>query len=1084
MKRVHVIVLSAVLVLTAALSARQAPSGAGQLNADVFSSLKIRNVGTPLVTGRVQDLEIDPKNPNVWYVASAFGGLWKTENRGVTFEEIFPKKESGEAEGFNLCCVVVDPKDSNIVWLGTGENASQRSAHFGTGLYKSTDAGKNWKRVGLTDSEHIGKIIIDPRNSNTVYVAAQGPLFRPEGGGERGVYKTTDGGATWTRSLFINDTTGVADLVFDPKNPDIIFAGTYQRMRHVGQMIGGGPDGGLFKTTNAGKDWKKLTAGLPPGEVGRIALAVDPKKPGRVYALIDAKLNAGEAGGGRGGGRAGGGGAQGAGAAGAAGAGRGGRGAAPEPAAAGAEPAALPPAPTADDGRGFYRSEDNGVTWTRMSTYRGGGPAYYSEIFVDPWQPDTIWSVDTFIGWSRDGGRTWSNVGIDPQGCGANCIHVDYHDVVFDLSNKDHLMLTNDGGVYETYDLGKIYANPGQRGTENIAQVRFFANLPITQYYRVSAGNEQPFYTICGGTQDNFSICGPSRTTHTLGIRTSDWYIVNGGDGFFARHDQGDPNIVYASSQDGNPVRFDRRTGRTTPIRPNFGTAPYAYGPPAPAPTPEAAPAAAGGGRGGGQGGGRGGGAGGDRPNWDAPYITSEHSGTRLYWGSQYLYRTEDRGTSWTRISPDLTRNLDWQALPIMGKVWPAGSIALHESTTSLSNIVSIDESPRFQDLLIIGTDDGLVQITEDSGRNWRKVEDFPGVPKWAYVSDVLASPLDANVMFVTLNNWQRGDYKPYVVKSVDRGRTWTNITGDLPPLHDVWAIQQDHIAQNLLFIGTEFGLFFTVDGGSHWVKLKGGMPPAQVRDIQIQKRESDLVIATFGRGFWVLDDYSALREVSAQTMGEEARLFPMRHAYQFQPWGLAQDGSAGLGQLGGNYVMPNPQYGAVLTYNVRESLPADVTLVANIMNAQGTQVRRITLDKTAGLHRTYWNLGADAGTGRAGGPGAALAEGPSTDEERERIEDREAREARERAGLPQQGQGAGGQGAGRAAGAPAGAPATPQAAQPIQGGRGGRGGPQADPGRYRVVIGKLVGETFTPIGQPQFVQVMELPAQNYILYR
>ena len=444
--------------------------------------------------------------------------------------------------------------------------------------------------------------------------------------------------------------------------------------------------------------------------------------------------------------------------------------------------------------------------------------------------------------------------------------------------------------------------------------------------------------------------------------------------------------------------------------------------------------------------------------------MTSSHSPTRLYWGSQYLYRTEDRGASWVRISPDLTRNLDWQQLPIMGKVWPAGSIALHESTTALSNIVSVTESPRFADLLVIGTDDGLVQITEDSGRNWRRVEDFPGVPKWAYVTDVLASPVDANVIFVTLNNWQRGDFKPYVVRSNDRGRTWTNITGDLPALHTAWSIQQDHIAPNLLFLGTEFGVFFTVDAGAHWVKLKGGIPPTQAREIQIQKRESDLVIGTFGRGFWVLDDYSALREVTAEAMGEEVRLFPMRHAYQFTPWGLAQDGSAGLGTLGGNHTMPNPPYGAVLTYNVRENLPADVTLVANVMNPQGTQVRRLTLAKTAGLHRTYWNLGLDPGV--AGAPAETYVVPPDDASADER-----------QAGQGAGGQGAGAQGAGRAAGPPA------PVAQ--QGGRGGRGGgAQAQPGRYRVVIGKLVGETFTPIGQPQFVQVLELPAQNYVLYR
>ena len=405
-----------------------------------------------------------------------------------------------------------------------------------------------------------------------------------------------------------------------------------------------------------------------------------------------------------------------------------------------------------------------------------------------------------------------------------------------------------------------------------------------------------------------------------------------------------------------------------------------------------------------------------------------------------------------------------------MGKVWPQGSIAFHESTTALSNIVSIDESPRWADLLIVGTDDGLVQITEDGGRTWRKVEDFPGDPKFAYVSDVQASPIDANVMFVTLNNWQRGDYKPYVVKSVDRGKTWTNISGDLPALHDVWAIAQDFVAPDLLFAGTEFGLFFTVDGGKKWVQLKGGMPATQVRDLQLQKRESDVVMATFGRGFWILDDYSALREVSAQAMAEEARLFPTRaQAYQFVPWGLAQDGSAGLATLGGNYAFPNPPAGAAITYHVRQNMGDDTQLVANIYNAQNTQVRRLTLNKNAGLYRAYWNFQFDPGVpGRAAEPEYSVPP-----------DEVQAGQGAGAQGQGAQGQGAQGQGAGAGrAGAPAGAPP--------QGGRGGRGGggATAEPGRYRIVLGKLVGETFTPIGQPQFVQVVDLPERNYMLWR
>jgi photosystem II stability/assembly factor-like uncharacterized protein len=1147
MKRIAVVVFSAVVFLAAVVVARQGPAGgSSRLTAAALENMKIRNIGPGLVTGRVVDVEFDPKNSDIWYAASAFGGLWKTTSRGISWTQVFPNEDEGS---FSLCCVVVDPKDSNIVWLGTGENNSQRSAHFGDGVYKSTDAGATWKRMGLETSEHIGKILIDPRNSNVVWVAAQGPLFTEAGGGERGLYKTTDGGTTWARSLEIpGGTTGVSDIAFDSKNPDIMFAGTYQRMRHVGQMIGGGPDGGVFKTVDGGKKWTKLTNGLPPGEVGRIAIAVDPKKPGRVYALIDAKSAGGRGGGGRGAGAAAGAGAAGAGAAGAgaagagaagagaagagaAGAGAAGAGAGAAGGAAGAgagagggqgggrgagrggppQPYVAPPAPTENDGIGFYRSEDSGATWTRLSTYRGGGPAYYCEIFVDPWQPDTIWSVNTNMDWSRDGGKTWSPVGID-QGQTAWVVHVDNHHVLFDPNNRNHFIIANDGGIYETYNLDKIYAaGPGEL---NHATWRFFANLPITQYYRVSAGNELPFYTVCGGTQDNFSQCGPSRTSFVLGIRTSDWYVVQGGDGFFARHDLQDPNIVYASSQDGGITRFDRRTGRNTGLNPRgaggggggagggAGADVMGGAPPDPQAQQQAqqqagaagagaagagaagaagagaagaagagAAGAAGrgaaGGRGAGGGGGRGGG--GDRTNWDAPYIVSPHLHTRLYWGSNYLYRSDDRGDSWTRVSPDLSRNLNWADLPIMGKVWPQGSIALHESTTALSNIVAIDESPLLEGLLYVGTDDGLVQTSEDGGKNWRKSEDFPGVPKWTYVTDVVASPRDSNVVFATFNNWQTGDYKPYICRSDDRGRTWKAIAGDLPAKHDVWALAQDEVNGNLIFAGTEFGLFFTVDGGSHWTQLKGGMPRIQVRDLEIQRREHDVVMGTFGRGFWILDDYTALREMTQETLSQEARLFPLRHAYQFTPWdSVIQAGAAGFADLAGNFTTPNPPIGAVLTYNVGQALPSDASLVINILDSGGRQVRRITVDKTAGIHRIVWNLNVDAVAGVGGDAEIAPAE------------DQQAGGAGGQGGGA--GQGAGGAGAAGQAGRAGGAGGA--------GGGGGRGGGRggggaaAQPGRYTAVLARLVGETVTPIGPQQLFQVVTLPEKNYMIYR
>ena len=974
-------ILLAAGAVTAAASL-YAQNGDPRLTADTMKSFAFRSVGPSLTTGRISDVAVDPKNPSVWYVAAAAGNLWKTENRGNTWTGIFDEQGS-----YSLGPVTVDPKDSNIVWLGTGENNNQRSVSFGDGVYKSTDGGATWKRMGLEHSEHIQNIVIDPRNSNVVYVTAIGPLW--SAGGHRGLYKTADGGQTWKAVLTVSPDTGVTDLLMDPKNPDVLYAAAYQRRRAVGQLIGGGPESGLYKSTNAGQTWTKLTKGLPSVEIGRIGLAANWRNPRTIYALVTAQLGQGgffrsdDAGAtwtriGR-----------------STNAGRGGRGGAqggspPSPCG----PAdSTPPRPSADapaqgaGGRGGFNDD----------CYRGGDPGYYNEIYVDAHDPETIWSLQTNVDRSTDGGKTWSQVAMPG-------VHVDHHDIVFDPADKNHVLLANDGGLYETYDGMKTW--------------RHFTNLPLSQFYRVATDNSRPFYHVCGGAQDNGSICGPSRTANRAGIRTSDWYNIGGGDGFQPRVDPEEPNIVYAQSQEGSLNRLDLNTGRSTAIRPRPQNTTVDGKPPVPSP-PQAA-----------QGGGRGGGLGQPRLgrwHWDSPLIVSPHSNRRLYYGGERLYRSDDRGDSWVTISPDLTRQLDATKIEIMGKVWPTTSVAFNQATTTLSTITAIDESPLLEGLLYVGTDDGLVQVSDDGGRNWRKTDKFPGVADYAYVTDVFASPREAGTVFVTLNNYQRGDYKPYIVRSTDKGRNWTSISGNLPARSGVWSIVQDHVSGNLLFAGLEFGVWFTVDGGQSWTQLKGGIPTTQARDLTIQRRENDLVVGTFGRGAFILDDYSALRDLTPAGLADEARLLPLRDAYLFEE--LGQQAAAW-----GNIVTPNPPVGATLTYTVGRAPEGDAKLVMTIADDTGKQVRRFDVPKTAGLNRATWNLRADAppaegrGGGRGGDPGDAAGGG----------EQQQAGPGGGRGGPPQ--------------------------------------GPLVSPGRYRATLGRQSGETVTPVGAAQSFQVVALP--------
>ncbi len=840
-----------------------------ELDSKLLSGLKLRSIGPALMSGRIIDIAIDPTNRNIWYVAAASGNVWKTTNAGTTWGPIFDDYGS-----YSIGCVTVDPNNPLVVWVGTGENNSQRSVGYGDGIYKSIDGGKKFENVGLKQSEHIAKILIDPRDSDVVYVAAQGPLWAP--GGDRGLYKTTDGGKTWQLVLEISENTGVTDVHFDPRDPDVLYAAAYQRRRHVWTLINGGPESGLYKSTDAGETWRQINKGLPEYDKGRIGLDISPIRPNVVYAIVEA----------------------------------------------------------ARDGSGFYRSEDGGENWQKMSAYLSSSPQYYQEIVADPHQFDRVYSLDTYTMVTGDGGKTFERFGREWK-------HVDDHAMIIDPEDPNHLLIGSDGGLYETWDRGQNY--------------HYKPNLPLTQFYKVAVDNSEPFYYVYGGTQDNATQGGPSRTRSVHGIRNSDWFVTVFGDGFDPAIDPENPNIVYSQWQYGGLVRYDRSTGERIDIKPQEDR----DGPPL-------------------------------RWNWDSALMISPHSNTRLYYGAQILFRSEDRGDSWRAVSGDLTRNLDRNQLEVMGRVWSVDAVAKNRSTSFYGTIVALSESPLQEDLLYAGTDDGLIQITENGGQSWRRVEKFADVPEFSYVNDIEASLFDANVVYAALNNHKRGDFKPYIVKSTDRGRTWKLISGDLPARGSVYTIKQDHVDENLLFCGAEFGVFFTVDKGQHWVQLEGGMPTIAVRDLEIQRRENDLVLATFGRGFYILDDYTPLRHLSQQTLRQPAKLFPIKKASMYIQTNPLAGGEKAF-QGASFFTAPNPPFGAVFTYYLKDDLRTrrskrlereselakagedvhypdwdalkaedreeEPAIILTVRDADGNTVRRINGPTKTGIHRVAWDF-------------------------------------------------------------------------------------------------------------------------------
>ncbi|MCF8228939.1 MAG: hypothetical protein K9G58_06810 [Bacteroidales bacterium] len=832
-----------------------------------FAGLKLRSIGPAFKSGRIADIAIHPDDNSICYVAVGSGGVWKTVNAGTTWQPIFDDQSS-----YSIGCVSIDPNNPHIIWAGTGENVSGRHVGYGDGIYRSDDGGKSWQNMGLKKSEHISKIIIHPQNSDIIWVAAQGPLWNK--GDERGLYKSTDGGKTWKKTLGDNEWVGVTDIVMDPRNPDRLYAATWQRHRNVAAYMGGGPGTGIYRSEDGGESWIKLKKGLPSSNMGKIGLAISPQKPDILYAAIELDRRTG----------------------------------------------------------GVYKSEDRGASWKKQSDAVAGatGPHYYQELYASPHEFDKIFLVDVRMQVSEDGGKNFERMNEKDK-------HSDNHAIAFRKDDPDYMLVGTDGGIYETFDGTKTW--------------RYVNNLPVTQFYKLALDDSKPFYKIVGGTQDNGTQGGPSRTDRRDGISNEDWYLVLGGDGHQPATEPGNPAIVYAESQQGYLNRIDMTTGERLNIRPQ----------------PEE-------------------GEGFERYNWDAPILVSPHSPKRIYFASQRLWKSENRGDSWQSISGDLTKNQERLELPIMGKTQSWDNAWDMDAMSQYNTITSIAESPLQEGLIYVGTDDGLIQVTEDGGENWRKIAvgDIEGIPETAFINDIKADLHDVNTLYVVLDNHKFGDLDPYLVKSEDRGKSWKAISGNLPDRTLLWRIVQDHKKPDLFFLATEFGIYFTLDAGEKWMKLNGA-PTIAFRDLAIHERENDLVGASFGRGFYIFDDYSVLRHIDEEKLNEEATLFPVKNAWWYiQRYGKGSQGAS-------YFTAENPPYGAVFTYYLAEGYKTkkikrqkeekkkekadepvtfpgwvtveeerreeDPSIILTIRDEKGNVVRRIKGSASKGFHRENWDL-------------------------------------------------------------------------------------------------------------------------------
>jgi photosystem II stability/assembly factor-like uncharacterized protein len=869
-----------------------------------FENLHFRSIGPATMSGRVSDLAVLESNPAVYYVATAHGGVWKTTSNGALFEAQF------QDQGLiSMGAIALSQANPDLVWAGTGESNNRQSTSWGDGVYKSTDGGRTWRNMGLRESRHIARIVIDREDSNIVFVAATGPLFGP--GGDRGLYKTTDGGATWRSVIKVDQDTGLNDVVQAVSDRRTLYASTYQRRRQQCCMNGGGPGSGIWKSTDLGETWTRVTGGqggFPSGSLGRIGLDVYRRSANIVYASIEA-----EGGGGRG---AGGGGEE---APGAAGGGRGGRGGqAGQAAPAGG-------APQGGAQSGLYRSDDGGATWRRVNA-ANPRPMYFSQVRIDPSNPDRVYMGGVNLHMTNDGGQSMVTNA-------AQSIHSDFHAIWINPNNSNHLLIGGDGGVAVSYDMSRTWVQ--------------LSNKALALFYHISYDMETP-YNVCGGLQDNYTWCGPSQVRFSRGIHNYDWFQVQGGDGFIGIPDLRDSRIIYSESQDGNIQRKNKITGESKNIRPSpANVIPAADGQSL-------------------------------RWNWDTPVTLSPHSSGVLYAAANRVFRSNDRGDSWTAISPELTAARNRNEIVTMGVVGSQIRIATNDGIQSWGTIVSFAESPKQAGVYYTGTDDGTANASKDEGKTWTNVtKNMPGFPEGAWISEVVPSRYDAATVYYTVDAHRLNDYRTYIWVSTDYGATFRSISSNLST-EVVKTLIEDPKNQDVLYIGTETGIFLTLDRGKSWRRLKANLPTVRVDEMAIHPRENSLIVGTHGRSAWILDHLEPIQEyAAAQATSAAAKLFSVPNGMQ---WRTKDDRNDEF--WGHQFFMgENPPDQAVINFFVKRAV-GDVKL--KITDAAGKEIRELNAAgrNQPGFQTVCWDMrvqpigaigaapapGGGGGGGRGGG--------------------------------------------------------------------------------------------------------------------